>query len=201
MDMNKMSNEQNELLKKIKKIRIFGEFLIALGRHKIIFKQPYDKKHYTLNLLQAGMLDIHETIEGKEKKYPRTEKLDLKKLSKMMETLREELPNILEQIDINNPKYRHIKVFILPEREVFEKATKRRRKEIEIKKNRLVKLMKNNFVPMKDLQDYDFKMAFLLEGGKEYVLYRGDEKYFLLKLDDLEMLMNKIFERSRILQN
>ena len=200
--MNKMSNEQNELLKKIKRIKILGEFLIALGRHKIIFKQPYDKKHYTLNFLQAGILDIHETIEGKEKKYPRTEKFDLKKLSETIkETLREELPNILKEIDVGDPKYRHIKVFILPEREVFEKATERKRKEIQIKINRLYEQMKNNFVPMKDLRDYDFKMAFLLEGGKGHVLYRRDRKYFLLKLDDLEMLMNKISEKSRILRD
>lgn len=195
-----MSNEQNELLKKIKKIRIFGEFLIAFGRHKIIFKQPDDEKHYTLNFLEEAVLDFHETIEGKEKKYPRTEKFDLKKLSEMIiETLRKELPNIVEEIDTSDPKYRHIKVFIFPEREAFEKATERKRREIQIKKNKLDELMKNNFVPMKDLQDYDFKMAFLSKRGKEYALYRGDGKHFLLKLDDLEMLMNNIFEKSKIL--
>ena len=197
-----MSNGQNELLKKIKKIKIFGEFLIALGRQKIIFKQPDDEKHYTLSFFEEGILNFHETIEGKEKKYPRTEKFDLKKLCEMIvETLREELPNILNEIDIGDPKYRHIKVFIFPEREAFEKATERKRKEIQIKKNKLAELMKNNFVRMKYLPDYEFKTAFLLKGGKEYALYRRDGKYFLLKLDHLEMLMNKIFEKSKILRN
>jgi len=199
MYVNKMTNEQDKLLKKIKKIRILGEFLIAFGRHKIIFKQPNDEKHYTLNFLEEAIIDFHETIEGREKKYRRAEKIDLKRLSEVIiETMREELPDILEEIDISNPKYQHGKVFVFPEREVFEIATEHRKREIQIKMDKLVELMKSKFVPMEDLQDHDFKTAFLLKGGKEYALYRRSGKYFLLKLDDLEMLMNKILEKSKI---
>jgi len=55
-----------EVENKIKKIRIFNELLLAFGRNKIIFKEPKDEKHYTLKFLEEGMLDVHETIEGKE---------------------------------------------------------------------------------------------------------------------------------------
>ena len=188
-----------EVEKKIKKVRIFRELLLAFGRNKIIFKEKDDTKHFTLKFLKEGILDIHETIEGKEKKYPRTEKFDLKKLSEILkETLREELPGILQEIDISDPKYKRVKAFIFPQREDFKRATQRKKREIRIGKNELVQLMKDNFVPMKDLQNYDFKTACLLKEGEiSALLYRIHGKYFHIKLDDMEALIKKIIEESK----
>lgn len=185
--------------KKIKKLRIFDELLIAFGIHKIIFKGTDDIKHYTLKFSKEGILDIHETMEGKEKKYPRTEKLDLKKFSEAIkETFERELARILEEIDISNPKYKNTEVFIFPKSEAFEEATQVKRKEIMIEKSKLKDMMKDLIVPMKDLQKYDLKVACLLEEGEECAfLYRINGKYFLAKLDDLEALMKKIVEKSK----
>jgi len=196
-----------EVEKKIKKIRIFNELLLAFGRNKIIFKQLDDEKHYTMKFLKEGILDVHETIEGKEKRYPRTENFDLKKLSeKIKETLREELPNILREIDIGDPKYTNVEVLIIPKegalQERVQKATKIKRKEMMIEKSKLEDAMEDLILPMKDLQNYDFKVAFLLREGEELnLLYRIKGKYFLITLDNLEKLMNKIFEKSKILRN
>ena len=194
-----------EVEKKIKKLRIFDELLLIFGRNKIIFKQLHDEKHYTLKFLE-GILDVHETIEGSEKfdeKYPigRREKFDLKKLSEVKETLREELPHILKEIDIRDPKYRNVEALILPKkemsRELLQKVTKIKRKEMMIEESKLIDVM-DLIVPMKDLQNYDFKVAYLSKEGEESFLYRINGKYFLVKLDDLDVLIKKIFEKSKM---
>jgi len=143
----------------------------------------------------------------KEKKYPRAEKFDLKKLSeRIKETLREELPNILKEIDIGDPKYTSVKVLILPKEDALQehvqRAAKTKRKEIMIEESKLEDTMRDLILPLKDLQNYDFKAGFFIKEGEELdVLYRINGKYFLVELDDFEMLMNKIFEKSEILRN
>ena len=192
-----------EVEKEIKKIRIFDELLIAIGRNKIIFKGTDDTKHYTLKFLKERILDVHETIEGKEKKYPRTEKFDLENLSEVIrKTLREELPNVLKEIDIGDPKYMDAEVLIIPKEEVLWERMKKigqiKRKEMKIGKSKFEDAMKDLVVPMKDLQDYDFKVAYVLKEGEiSGSLYRTNGKYFFIKLDDWEALTEKLNEKSK----
>ena len=192
---------KGETEKKIKKLRILDELLLAFGRDKMIFKRMDDVKHFTLKFLKEGILDVHKTMEGRKKTHIPLEKIDLKKFCEaIIETFEKELVHILKEIDISDPKYRNIRVFIFPKKEEFEKVTEVKRKEIIIEKSKLEDMMEDLiFVPMKDLQNYDFKTAYLLkEGEEEYAfLYRIRGKYFLVKLNDLEELMKKIFEKSK----
>ena len=149
-----------EVEKKIKKLRIFDELLLAFGRNKKIFKQPHDEKHYTLKFLE-GILDVHETIEGREK-------FDLNKFSEVIiETLREEFPHILKEIDISDPRYMNVEVLILPKkemsRELVQKITTIKRKEMMIEESKLMDVIKDLIVPMEDLQNYDLKAAYLVK--------------------------------------
>lgn len=196
-----------EVEKKRKKLRIFDELLLAFGRNKKIFKQPHDEKHYTLKFLE-GILDVHETIEGREKfdeKYPTEgrEKFDLKEFSEVIiETLREEFPHILKEIDISDPRYMNVEVLILPKkemsRELVQKITTIKRKEMMIEESKLMDVIKDLIVPMEDLQNYDLKAAYLVKEGEESFLYRINGKYFLIKWDDLDALIKKIFEKSKM---
>ena len=191
-----------------KKIRIFNELLLAGGRNKIIFKALDSEKHYTLKVLKEGILDVHETIEGRKKfdeKYPieKRKKVNLEKLSEVTkETLREELPNILKEIAIDDPKCMDAEVLIIPKEEVLWERMKKigqiKRKEMKIEESKFEDAMKDLVVPMKDLQDYDFKVAWVLEQGEiSGSLHRVDGKYFLVKLDDWEALSEKINEKSK----
>ena len=190
-----MKKEKNEHLKKLKRIKIL-DFLMFFGRNKIGFKFLEDKVHYTIKFLTDGMVNFHETIEGKEKKYPRTGKLDIKKFAQAKETLERELPNILKEIDINDPKYENVVVIICPTRERIKRAIEVKRKEITVKKNNFYDMFFS--VSMKDLQDYDFQVAFWAKEGEEQALLRIDGKYFLLKVDDFEKVFDKIRKRLNI---
>ena len=194
-----------EVEKKIKKLKIFDELLLIFRRDKIIFKQPHDEKHYTLKFLE-GILDFHETVEAREEydeKYPieGREKYDLKKFCEaMVETWREELPHIRKEIDINDAKYVNVKVLLIPKnemsRELMEKVTTTKHKEMIVEESKSTDVMKSLIVPMKDLQNYDFKATYLLK--EESFLYRINGKYFLIKWDDVLTLTKKIFARARI---
>jgi hypothetical protein len=195
-----MDKEGNKHLKKLKRIKILDEFLMFFGKNKIGFKFPEDKEHFTIKFLTEGMVDFHETIEGKEKKYPRTGKLNLRKFAETFrETLYKELPKILEEIDINDPKYESVNVIICPTKETTRRAIESievRKKEIKIEKNKFYDMVSS--VPMKDLPNYDFQVAFWVKEGDEYTLYRIEGKYFVLKANDFMALLDKILEKSNI---
>ena len=198
-----------EVEKKIKKVKLFNELLLIGGSNKLIFKAPDDdEKHYTLRVSKEGILDVHETIEGKEKfdeKYPVQErkKFDLEKLYEVIKkTLIEELPDILKEIDISDPKYMDAQVVVIPKDEVLwerlKKASQIKRKEMKIGESGFEDAMKDFVVPMKDLQNYDFKLAFVLEQDEiSGSLYRVEGKYFLVQMNDWEVLSEKINEKSK----
>ena len=54
-------------LRKLKRIKILDQFLMFFGRDKIGFKFLDDEAHLTLKFLKEGLLDFHQTIEGREK--------------------------------------------------------------------------------------------------------------------------------------
>jgi len=194
-----MNKGRNEHLKKLKGIKIL-DFLMFFGRDKIGFKFLDDKEHYTIKFLPEGIIDFHETIEGKEKKYPRKGRLNLKRFAETMrETFERELPKILKEIDICDPRYESVEVIICPKKEVIKKAIE----PIEVKKRKIA-IDESKFydmfsrVCMKDLPDYDFQVAFWEKKGEEHALYRMTGRYFLLKVDDFSNLFNKIFEKLNI---
>lgn len=201
-------HEKKELEKEIKKLRIFDEFLLAFGGDKVIFKEIDDVKHLTLLFLKEGILDIHETLEGKQRfneKYPieGRERYDLEKLSKMIiETLRDELPNISKEIDIGDPKYMNAQVVVIPKGEVLlerlKEASQIKHKQLKISESEFEDAMRDLVVFMKDLQNYDFKMAYVLKDDEIFgSLHRVGGKYFLVRMDDWEALTDKINKKFR----
>ena len=192
-----MEKERSKNLKRLKRIKILDEFLMFFGRDKIGFKLLDDKEHLTLRFLKGGLLDFHQTIEGREKKYPRAGKLHIKKSAEAIrEIWKKEFPKILEEIDINDPKYENVEVMVCPTREQIRRAIE----PIEVKK-REIRIQIDNFfdmlyfVPMEDLQDCDFQVAFWGEEGEEHALFRRNGKYFLLTGDDFKVFLNKLREK------
>lgn len=194
--------EEKEHPKRLKRIKLLDEFLMFFARNKIGFKiLDEDKKHYTIKFLPDGVVDFHETIEGKEKKYPKTGKLDLRKFAKTTrETLATELPKIMKEIDIDDPKFENVEVMVCPTKEMIRKEIEPievKKKGITIDRNKVYDMFFT--VPMKDLHDYDFRVAFFAEKeGEEHALYRIEGRYFLLKIADFSMLLEKIAEESNI---
>lgn len=193
-----MSEKKNA--KKLKKLRILDQFLIILANYKILIKEPNEARHFTMKFLEKGIVDVHETLEGRQKEHIPIGKLDLRKF---WETFLRGLPFLLKEIDINDPKFASIGCYIIPEKEELKKAWENvpefRRKEIILKKNHFEKVMKTavSIALVRDLPNYDFRVAFSKQ-GEEFALYRINRKYFLVKLDDFNELAKKALEESKI---
>lgn len=170
------------------------------GRNKIGFKFLEDEEHFTMKFLSEGIIDFHETVEGKVKKYPRAGKLDIKVLAETLrETFERELPKILKEIDITDPKYENVEVIVCPKKEAIKKAIEPievKKRKITIGKNKIYDMLLS--VPMRKLPDYDFQVAFWGSEGEERATYRIDGRYFVLKIDDFTELFNKIIGKLNI---
>jgi len=93
-------------------------------------------------------------------------------------------------------------VVVIPKDEVLwerlKKTSQIKRKEMKIGESEFEDVMKDLVVPMKDLQDYDFKVAFVLEQGEiSGFLLRRNGKHFLVTLDDLKVLTEKLEEKFK----
>jgi hypothetical protein len=187
--------KEDEQLKKIKRMKILDDFLLFFGKGKIGFKEPKDMKHFTMQFLKDGIVDLHETTEGKEKKYQRVGRIDLKKFAEAMKEIFErDLLSILKEIDIGNPQYQNTNVILTPTREEFGKKVQVKKREIKIDESKFSGLAYS--VPMKELKNHDFRVAFWTEDNKQYALYRIDDKYYSLQVDDFMKLWEKILEKS-----
>lgn len=170
------------------------------AQSKIGFKFLEGKEHFTIKFLPEGIIDIHQTIEGKEKRYPRGWKLNMKEfVGTMKETYLQELPKLLKEIDITDPKYEGVEVIVMPKKEVIRKTIeplKVKKRKITIDENKFQDLY--SFVFMRDLPNYDFQVAFWGKEGEEQALLRVDGRYFVLKVEDLTKLFDKIHEKLNI---
>jgi hypothetical protein len=199
MEKFKMSKREIEKAKKLKGIKIL-DFLMFFGEDKIGFKFLEDKEHFTIKFLPDGIVDLHETIEGKEKKYPKTARLNLKRFMEMWrETPERELPKILKEIDIGNSEHENVEVIALPRKENMKKAIEQievKKKKIAINGNKFYDMF--SYMRMKDLRDHDFQVAFWEKEGEQFALYRIDGRYFVLKVGDFSQLMDVILEKLKL---
>jgi len=60
-----MKKTEDGRLKEIKRMKILDDSLVFFGKGKIGFKEPKDMKHYIMQFLKDGIVDLHETI-GRE---------------------------------------------------------------------------------------------------------------------------------------
>ena len=168
-----MKKNETERIEKIKRIKILDNFLLFFGKDKIGFKEIDDNKHLTIKFLNEGMVDIHDTIEGKvddTEKWKRLGTLDMKEFAKAFEEIfQREILTFLKEIDLNSPRFQNIEVSIIPTKEETRKKIQVHKKTMKIENSELSDLILS--VPMKDLKGHDFRLAIMAEGNKIYAIY------------------------------
>jgi len=186
-------NEKKKQIRRLRRIKILDEFLIAFSTNKIMLKNLVEDKHYTFSVLgDKKKFDIHETLEGKKKSYDKGTEFDFEELIEssinFKVALYSELLKRMVEIDINNSKFSDIEVYI-PNDEAFEVKGR----TMILGHNQL-----NNALLPVNLKNDDFKIAFTTIDEKEHILLKGVlkgvDRYFLLSLDDLTELLVRYIE-------
>jgi hypothetical protein len=116
----------------------------------------------------------------------------------MKETFQKEALSLLKEIDIDDPEYREIDVFISPENEDYMKTTEIKSSTLLIKEKYAHALINDQIVKMHNLPHHDFKYAVFERESDQFIVIRINDRYFLIKSDDLETLFNQIVEKSKI---
>lgn len=105
----------------------------------------------------------------------------------------------MKEIDITDPKYEGVEVFVMPKKEAVRNMIepfKVKKRKITIDESKFNDILSIAF--MRELPNYDFQVAFWGKEGEEQALYRVDGRYFVLKIEDIRKLFDKVREKLNI---
>jgi hypothetical protein len=176
-------SDNEGLPENIRKINFLDLFLIALGGIKginekmvLIDKSQKEKKHLTIMAL-GDTLDIHETIEGREKNYNPIAKIDMSVL-KDMKTQSISIEDLvsrcgIEEIDINAPEYHNFIAFAPDEQ--FEKITIKKKEALITPESKLP------ICPLSQIAARDYRYVIVSEENAfRFVVQKMQGKYYKL---------------------
>lgn len=177
-----------------KRIRVLDTILIMMMRDKLGFKSPiHDIKHFTLKFRENGILDVHETVEGRVKEYREIAKINLAKFGEpFREAISKKLSKLFREINVNDPEYHNLDARILP----TVKIENENGKELILDERNLEDL--GFTVPIRDLGNYNFNWASFERNGEEYTIFLRNGKYFIIKIDDLKLIFDKVFAKAQV---
>lgn len=195
-----MSEDEEAVPQKLKRIKISDLLLLFFGTDKIGFKEKgQEDTHYTFKFRENGILDLHETKEGKEKQYTSLARIDLKKLAeKFKESVLEMFSNCFVEIGVDNPEWKDIKVFPMPPDEQLAAFGEVKKRDFIIS-DKLARGLRP--LSMQDLKNYDFKFAIFEKDGETYFIYEIHEKLFSVRQKQIEEYMKKLLADAEISLN
>ena len=125
----------DDIFENIKKLKLFGEELIAFSNNKIIFKDlknPED--HLTMLMTKDGRLDFHNKKEGPSPEYESLGEFDLTKIQdpQFAQELQTRLLQMVKVVNFTEPEFENCIIAIFPTREDFSKVANRKKYNVTI---------------------------------------------------------------------
>ena len=141
----------DDIFENAKKIKAFKKLFLAIGNKKFIIKDlEKPDEHHTILFTDDGMVDIHKTVEGSDKKYESLGKFDMLKTVKeivakpeIMSNALEELVKGLKEVNFDESEFSHLSVGIMPSKEELSKLATRKKNKVEI--------------PLEAAKEFDFR--------------------------------------------
>ena len=193
-----MENEQYNNIKRVK----CGELLLAVSGNKFIIKDIKERKHITI-MITKDYIDIHETEEGRVKKYKPIIRIkidDLKEIfEKIIEYLKEEFSRFNRfKIDIDDPKFAKYIVLIPKDKNtLINRLFTKKGRTLELPKDMIEdpRLISEIYilVLLSKVKEYNFRWAVVFnpEENQRLVLLKVDDNYFLFNDEDLITRLNR----------
>jgi len=196
--------EELDVDKDIKRLKIVDELVMAIGSNKLVFKKPGQKHHVTVKITPDNILDIHKTYEGKRKRHKSLANIDLNQIEiKAVEEL-ETILNLAKEaeVDFKDPTFQNYWIMLEPkEDKIFEKAGIRKGRDLIIDEGKLNnEELKKKFktVPFIEAPKHEFKSARVFTKENRFIgnLSKIKGRYYFLTIEFAKELMRVLGIKS-----
>lgn len=177
-----------------KKIKIFDELFVWLGKDKITLKDLTGDQleHFTILFGKSGELDIHKTREGTIKEYESLAKVNLEEIIKNLlvtgfseEKFTEELISDLIKVDFTEEEFADHKIIDMINRDLLLNHMIKKKKEVRMTPESVKDISIDDLlIPWNKGKEKAIERAMVTKDGEPVgMLFRKNDEHFYLTLD------------------
>jgi len=186
-----------DIFDNIKRIKAFERIFLGFSNNKFIIKDlDKPEEHQTMVFRDNGIIDIHKTTEGSEKKYESLGKFDLAKtMQKILEDptifvkVAEEMAKSMKEINFNEPEYADYKIYNIKTKEELSHIAQRKKDDVIIPVESLAEF---NFfegaISWRDAKNKINENALVLDKNNSPIayLFKKENSVFMMPINIIE---------------
>lgn len=180
-----------------KRFKLFDQAFLWLGENKMTLGDKDSGEHITMLVNKEGILDVHRTIEGSEKKYEPLLKLDLNQLGEtlqnnpnIIQNFTQDLFNKLKLVTFTEPEFAECHILLVRNKEEMADLVKKVKRNVILDENTINEA---DFIPWPEAKDKIKEKALVLDKNNSSIgyLFKAGENVFFM---DGDSMMNSYFQ-------
>lgn len=188
----------SDIIDDAKRFRLFDKIFLWLGENKLTLGDIDAEDHFTMLVNRDGILDMHNTIQGSEKKYEPLLKLDLKQLAEQLENnpdiiknFAEEIMNNVKQVTFTESEFAECKVVNVKNNKEMANLARKEKRTVILDENAINEA---EFIPWFEAKDKVKEKALVLDktGSSIGYLIRERDRIFFM---DGDFMINSYFSK------
>ncbi len=198
----------NDNFEDLKKLKVFDEFIMALGKDKIVFKDLNNPtEHHTMQFRNDGTLDIHKKKEGVIPEYESLAKINLEGIVKEIQknpnfeqNFLSELLGMLKEVDFTEDEFSNYLVANIMTTDEVQKFVEKKGRKYNIPVESIKKLNNNDIFTWKDAKNKIKSNASVFVNGEQIgSIFKINGKFYLFNLKFIEnTLLAELLNRNTI---
>ena len=169
-----------------KRFKLFEQIYLWFGENKMTLGDVGSGEHFTMLVNNKGVLDMHKTMEGYEKKYEPLVKLDLKEISEQLKNnpniiknFAKEIMDNVKQVDFTESEFADCKVVLVKDKEEMTTLAKKIKRQVILDENAVNDVER---IPWSDAKGRIKEKALVLNKDGfsiGYLFNQGDKIFFM----------------------
>lgn len=169
-----------------KRFKLFEKAFLWIGENKITLGDKDSGEHLTMLVNKEGILDVHKTIEGSEKKYEPLLKLDLKQLGETLQNnpdiiknFSQEILNKIKPVTFTEPEFAEWNILLVRNNEEIGNLVKKVKRNVILDENTINEA---DFIPWFEAKDKVKEKALVLDKNNSsigYLIKVGEGIFFM----------------------
>ena len=188
----------SDIIDDAKRLRLFDKVFLWLGENKLTLGELGAGEHFTMLVNKEGILDIHNTIDGSEKKYESVLKLNLKQLAEQLENnpdiiqnFTQEIMNNVKQVTFAEPEFAECKIVNVKNKEEMANLARKEKRTVILDENAVNEA---EFIPWFEAKGKVKEKALVLDktgSSIGYLIREGDRIFFM----NGDFMINSFFSK------